>query len=247
MLIEARSDGYDRIVEAEDRPAPPRRINPAKRLAAAVYEDVKARILSGEFAPGERLSVDELCRDFEVSRQPVMEAMRRLSAEWLVDVIPQVGCRVANYPRQAIVDFVNTFGEMEGLVAALAAQRRTDEQIARLEAIMERIRRSESWNEENRIAARDYHLLLLEMADSEVMARLCAQMWDFGHFVVQAELVPAQAEAEIVEHQRDTLERLSAAIAQGSASLARLHMTVWLTSVTGRVTLDGQPQPGFTS
>src|ERR671930_190560 len=84
---------------------------PARRLASAVYDQLKQGILSGEYPPETWLSVEELCQHFQVSRQPVMEAMRRLSGEWLVEIVPQVGCRVAEYDQQAIDDFISIFGE----------------------------------------------------------------------------------------------------------------------------------------
>src|SRR4051794_20612048 len=117
-------------------------ISPAKRLSSTVYDEVKARILAGEYAPGDWLSVEDLCRAFQVSRQPVMEAMRRLSGEWLVEIVPQVGCRVAVYDPQAFRDFLATFGEMEGHLGALASERRTPEQVARLTTLLDRLNRN---------------------------------------------------------------------------------------------------------
>src|SRR3954447_14808976 len=84
---------------------------PARRLASTVYDQLKQGIVSGEYPPETWLSVEDLCHDFQVSRQPVMEAMRRLSGEWLVEIVPQVGCRVASYPAPALRDFMAIFGE----------------------------------------------------------------------------------------------------------------------------------------
>lgn len=72
----------------------------ARRLAETVYDEVKDAIIRGVLAPGEKVSVEELCTQFGVSRQPVMEAMRRLSGDWFVDIVPQVGCRVCDYSAQ---------------------------------------------------------------------------------------------------------------------------------------------------
>jgi DNA-binding GntR family transcriptional regulator len=212
------------------------RIGPAKRLSTAVYDEVKARILSGDYSPGEWLSVEELCGVFQVSRQPVMEAMRRLSAEWLIEIVPQVGCRVADHDRRAIMDFINTFGEMEGHIAALAADRRTPEQLAHLAEVEDQISRSRSLDREHRALIREFHHTILEMAHSAVLARLCEQMWDFGNFVWSVAI--AGSEVEIVEHERETLRRLTDAIRLQNADLARLHMTVWLTTVATSIVRD---------
>src|SRR5664279_6517056 len=57
-----------------------------KRLAPVVYEMLKERLLEGTYQAGERLSVETLKTEFEVSKQPVMEALHRLSSDGLVAV-----------------------------------------------------------------------------------------------------------------------------------------------------------------
>jgi DNA-binding GntR family transcriptional regulator len=205
------------------------RISPAKRLSAAVYDEIKTRILAGEYAPGEWLSVDELCRLFGVSRQPVMEAMRRLSGDWLVDIVPQVGCRIADYDQPAIVDFINTFGEMESHIAAFAAERRSGEQLVRLEELAAQLHQSRVLDAENRRISQEFHRTILEMADSAVLSRLCEQLWDFGWFW-STTLAPKHTKTEAAERWGANAERLAEAIAAKNAGAARRCMAVLLTA-----------------
>src|SRR4051812_49496730 len=51
----------------------------ASRLSTYVYDGIKESLLDGDRQAGERLSVDELTRTYGVSKQPVMDALRRLS------------------------------------------------------------------------------------------------------------------------------------------------------------------------
>ena len=201
---------------------------PAKRLWEAVYDDLKARILNGNYAPGEWLSVDECTQVYGVSRQPVMEAMRRLSGDWLVEIIPQVGCAVANYDPDAIREFITIFGEMEGDVAALAAQRRTSEQLHRATTLAQQLAPLEVSDDEARMLARDYHRVILEMAHSAVLERLCRQMWDFAAFTADT---VAPMDRETMRRQGAIVVSLAEAIRDSNAALARLHMTVWLTGL----------------
>jgi DNA-binding GntR family transcriptional regulator len=225
-----------------EKPAGVSRINPAKRLSPAVYQEIKSRIVSGEYAAGEWLSVEELCGVFQVSRQPIMEAMRRLAGDWLVEVIPQVGCRVANYDRRALVDFINTFGEMEAHVAELAAKRRTPEQLAHLTNLAAQIRQRDTMDAENFRLGREFHLVVLEMAHSAVLARLCEQMWDIGTFA-SIVLTQAQIDREAVRRRSETLDQLTEAIRLKNQGLARLHMELWLTALTVALVADEQPGP----
>jgi GntR family transcriptional regulator, carbon starvation induced regulator len=52
-------------------------------------------ILSGELAPGERVSSSELARRWSVSATPLREALQRLAAEGLVEYVSQRGARVS--------------------------------------------------------------------------------------------------------------------------------------------------------
>lgn len=216
----------------------PRAVTPAKRLAGVVYDAVKPRIISGEYRPGEWLSVEDLSREFQVSRQPVMDALRRLSGEWLVEIVPQVGCRVTSFEPQAFRDFLGTFGEMEGQVGALAAERRTPEQLAELERILKALTDSADARDHAgyRRSERDLHSQVLQMANSEVIARLCEQMWDFGDFVYTTLVGVRKEDPQLMRDGLESQTRLVQAIRNQNQALARLHMAVWLTGVLATVT-----------
>ncbi len=66
-------------------------------LAQKVYGSLKDAILSLAFQPGELLRKAEICAALGVSRSPVAEAVARLAAEALVDVVPQAGTYVARF------------------------------------------------------------------------------------------------------------------------------------------------------
>lgn len=66
---------------------------------------IKRLILEGHFRGGDRLDVNQFVRDLGISRQPVVRALARLDDEKLVDVVPQVGCRVATVDHEEIGDF----------------------------------------------------------------------------------------------------------------------------------------------
>ena len=95
------------------------------RLNHAVYDQLKERLLEGRYTAGERLSTEALRTEFGVSKQPVMEALRRLAGDGLIEVVPQVGSRVATYSPREVSDFFVMFGGFEGTIASIAALRRT--------------------------------------------------------------------------------------------------------------------------
>lgn len=56
-----------------------------------VYEYLRREILRGRIEPDTHLSEANLCHFFEISRQPVREALLRLSVDRLVRIFPQRG------------------------------------------------------------------------------------------------------------------------------------------------------------
>src|SRR5262252_4091467 len=85
-------------------------------------DQLRERILGGEYAPGERLGEVELAAKLGVSRTPVREALRLLAAEGLVELTPNKGARVVEYPHTDLVYIFEIRARVEGLAARAAAQ-----------------------------------------------------------------------------------------------------------------------------
>ena len=81
------------------------------------YEEIRKRLLRGDFAPGARLSESELSELCGVSRTPVREALRRLALEYFVRIEPNRGAFVIDWSREDIVDMFEMRSMLEGLAA----------------------------------------------------------------------------------------------------------------------------------
>jgi DNA-binding GntR family transcriptional regulator len=81
-------------------------------------------ILSGQLAPGERLSEPSVAERLGASRTPVRATLVRLAEEGLVEVIPSGGFAVKSFTEQEIHDAIDLRGTLEGHAARLAAARR---------------------------------------------------------------------------------------------------------------------------
>jgi DNA-binding GntR family transcriptional regulator len=163
---------------------------PGQRLAQLVLDELKARLLAGRYPVGSRISIEDVKAEFGVSKQPVMDAMRRLEATGIVQIVPQSGCRVASYSPQEIRDFFNLFGRFEGEIAAAAAARRSTAQLVELDdawqgiADLEKLDDPEERAHEYRLRNREYHLVIHQMSHSRVMADLSERMWDLSDFLI---------------------------------------------------------------
>ncbi|MGH3342127.1 MAG: GntR family transcriptional regulator [Carbonactinosporaceae bacterium] len=91
------------------------------KAADRAYDSLRSGILTGEFVFGSRLGEAELAETFGVSRTPVREALRRLSSEGLVEVLPNRGARVAQWSEQDLHEIYELRALLESYGAARAA------------------------------------------------------------------------------------------------------------------------------
>src|SRR5881409_4110715 len=100
----------------------------ADDLALALEE----AIVAGEIAPGTVLRQEQLSEQYEVSRTPVREALRRLAALGLVQFEPNRGVRVRTLSHHDLREAFLVRAELEALVTEVAAQKMTPEALAEL-------------------------------------------------------------------------------------------------------------------
>ena len=78
-------------------------VNEYLPLRDVVFNTLRQAIITGEFAPGERLMEISLANRLGVSRTPVREAIRKLELEGLVIMIPRKGAQVAESQKKIFV------------------------------------------------------------------------------------------------------------------------------------------------
>jgi DNA-binding GntR family transcriptional regulator len=106
-----------------------------ENLEDKIYARLKSMILEKRIRPGDRIRLTELCREMGVSRTPMLNALKRLSAERLVEWVSRHGIYVRRFTAQEMVDLYEVRVALESLAARLAAERVTNVDVDRLEAM----------------------------------------------------------------------------------------------------------------
>ncbi|NBE08216.1 GntR family transcriptional regulator [Paragemmobacter ruber] len=101
-------------------------------LGQRVYQTLREAILSLAYRPGEILRKPEICETLGVSRSPVADAVARLAAEGLVDVIPQAGTFVARFSMAEIREGAFLREAIEVAAIERVAETITEDQITQL-------------------------------------------------------------------------------------------------------------------
>lgn len=91
-------------------------------LSGQIVERVRERVIRWEYPPGYRFTEDDLCREFGVSRSPVREALRILTASGFVELLPRRGCRV----RQLEIAEIKELYEVRLALELLVVERLAD-------------------------------------------------------------------------------------------------------------------------
>ena len=200
-----------------------------RRLAPLVYDMLKHELLSGSYRAGERIAVEELKARLGVSKQPIMDALRRLASDGLVEIIPQVGCRIPVYDERDVADFFTIFGGLEGAVAGVAAQRHVPGQLDQLIAVNARIDQLADDTDPAarahgyQVLNREFHSIVHEMAYSPVVAGISRRMWDMSDLLISTTGI-RQPLAFAVPVRHDDHERIIAAIRERDHVRARAEM-----------------------
>ena len=104
------------------------------------YNQLKSRILSGGFKPGERLAEEHLAKSLGVSRTPVREALHKLESEGLVQPLESRGFCIARDSREEIEDLFDVRAALEGYAIRLICDYISEQTLEQLNGFIEKAR-----------------------------------------------------------------------------------------------------------
>lgn len=203
------------------------------RRTETVYEHIKQSILDGVLEAGPWIPIERISAEQGVSRQPVMDSLKRLAIEGFVTIVPQVGCRLRTYQPEQIADFFRLFASGEALVAELAAARATAEDVAEMRAISARIGRLRNGEMSDAERGRAYrrlnrtlHLRMRETARSPAVAEIVEGLGDRSDFFIalaQRPIFAARLEQAHGEHET-LLDKIAAHDGAAAGRVIHAHI-----------------------
>lgn len=97
-----------------------------------VYNEIVDKIINNKYESGMVLTEDMLCKDLKVSRTPVREAVRRLSADGFLQVTPGTGMVVTKIGLEDMLEIYELREGLERLATKLFIQKKDSISIEKL-------------------------------------------------------------------------------------------------------------------
>jgi DNA-binding GntR family transcriptional regulator len=195
----------------------------ARSVVDRAHAALRERILSGELGPGERLHQEALSAELGVSRTPVREALGRLAADGLVELLPQRGARVADLRPEDMAAAYEARLAIEPVAARLAAARGGGEgATAAMRAAVAAHRRAGGDVASAFQANRAFHLAVVEAAGNPFLLRFAEGLWAtrLGLRVYEEQ----RESPDLIAADADAHERIADAVAAGDPEAAEALM-----------------------
>ena len=150
-------------------------------MSGVLLSRLQKDILTGKLKPGEKLTEQELCREYNVSRTPIREALRQLETDGLVENILNRGAFVIGMSEQDYEDMFDMRKIYEVQATKWAIERITEEEMDRLEETFEFMEFYTLRNDIDKMLTINtgFHQTIYEASHNRMMQKLLASYQNF--------------------------------------------------------------------
>lgn len=205
---------------------------PTMRLIQnSLHDEVAAtlrdRIFAGELLPGAFIDEVTLAEEMAISRTPLREALKVLTAEGLLRHEPRRGCFVNEVTEQDLDEIFPVIALLEGRCAFEAARNASDADLAALETLHERLQRHARAKRINDYYEANFaiHEAIITLANNRWLAQVIGDLRKIVKLARLQQLhAPGRLEQSLSEHMA-VFAALKARDAEGAEVAMRTHLT----------------------
>ena len=192
-----------------------------------VAAQLRERIFAGELTPGTFLDEVMLAEQMKISRTPLREALKVLTAEGLVRHEPRRGCFVNEVTEQDLDEIFPVIALLEGRCAYEAAQHATDADLATLEEMHQKLSRHAKAKRINEYYETNFaiHEAIIALAGNRWLAGVISDLRKIVKLARLQQLhAPGRLEQSLSEHLA-VFAALKARDPEGADAAMRTHLT----------------------
>jgi len=194
-----------------------------ENLDDKIYSRLKRMIADGELPPGQRILQEKLARDMGVSRTPLVNALKRLAQERLVEWVSRRGIYIKRFSLKEMAQLFEVREGLESVAARLAATRIKQAEVRAFTRMFEGFGVKPSPAEVRRYLKcdRQFHWRLVELTDNP---HLAAAMESVNMMISAYQVGVPRSLAESLPEHRTILEALARRDPDASEAAMRVHI-----------------------
>ncbi|MGF6346212.1 GntR family transcriptional regulator [Variovorax sp. W2I14] len=192
-----------------------------------VAATLREQIFAGTLAPGSFLDEVALCERLSISRTPLREALKVLTAEGLLRHEPRRGCFVNEVTERDLDEIFPVIALLEGRCAFEAARNASDAELHELDALHERLERHAKARRINDYYATNHiiHEAIIKLADNRWLAQVIGDLRKILKLARLQQLhAPGRLDQSLSEHLA-VFAALKARDSEGADAAMRTHLT----------------------
>jgi len=197
-----------------------------ENLDQKAYQILKTMIMDRQLLPGEKISQEKLAEDLGISRTPLINALKFLEKEKLVQSIPRRGFFMRTFTQKEMISIFELREVLEGLAARKAAQKITDNQIVQLGKFFKQFAGDKDIDDIRAYAREDrrFHKFLLDIGAKEFLKSILEtyNVISYSYQVVSPEGLVRHPRETIREH-RAMIDAIAGRDAEAAENLMRRH------------------------
>jgi len=197
-----------------------------ENLDQKAYQILKAMIIERQLLPGEKIPQEKLAEDLGISRTPLVNALKLLEQDKLVQSIPRRGFFVRLFDKPEMISIFELREVLEGLAARRAAENITDKEIVQLKGFFKQFNGTQKITDIRAYAWEDrlFHTFLLEVSTKEFLKNILEtyNIISYSYQSISSEGLIQSPDDTLHDH-RAIIDAISRREAEAAENLMRQH------------------------
>jgi DNA-binding GntR family transcriptional regulator len=197
-----------------------------KTYHVQIADMLRDQIMTGKLKEGEKIKESELCSSLGISKTPLREALRVLSVEGLIELVPNRGAFVTKPTLEEIMEMFDVMSLLEGFCARAACQKMSAAEFQQLARLHEKLETHfEHRDQEEYIRINNqYHSFIQKLAGNRTLNQIVNGLRKkILLYRFQSLNLLERFESSIQEH-RELLEAFKNRDHQKADSLMQVHL-----------------------
>jgi DNA-binding GntR family transcriptional regulator len=207
----------------------------ATTLHQEIVSRIRKMIQKGTLIRGQKVNEKDLCESMGVSRTPVREALRQLTSEGLIQLIPHKGAFVSQPCIEEISDLFEVMSVLEGTCARLAATHMKEKDLQKIEALHKELeahyqsRDHEAYLKTNHV----FHVFIQELTGNKVLNDLINGLRQKILLYRQRQLYQPERFDQSIQEHRNLLGAFRTRDPESAESLMKHHLLMQCKALVG--------------